>query len=98
MLLKLYSIADINTSVIAKTVSSNPDKVISFLTAHWQDILLQYIGILTAAIFGLLLAVTIPTIGEGDTFKLKKLPVIFRILFLLLSLCWEMWSLSQNSL
>ena len=72
MLLKLYSIADINTSVIAKTVSGNPDKVISFLAAHWQDILLQYIGVLTAAIFGLLLAVTIPTIGEGYVLNCKK--------------------------
>eukprot|EP00092_Neocalanus_flemingeri_P006838 GFUD01007383.1.p1 GENE.GFUD01007383.1~~GFUD01007383.1.p1 ORF type:complete len:948 (+),score=147.14 GFUD01007383.1:408-3251(+) len=53
----------INTSLIAKTISGNPEDAISFLTTHWQDILLQYIGVLTAAIFGLLLAIIIPTIG-----------------------------------
>merc|ERR1719483_1026117 len=54
---------NLNTSEIVETLSSSTDTILSFLTTHWQDILLQYIGVLTLAIHGLLLAVTIPFIG-----------------------------------
>ena len=33
------------------------------MSQHWDDILLQYIGLTTAAIFGLLLAIIFPIIG-----------------------------------
>ena len=43
--------------------SGNTDKLLSLLAEHWQDLLLQYIGLVTAAIFGILIALIIPLIG-----------------------------------
>ena len=55
---------DINTSDIVEALTGDTDNLISFLANHWQDFLLQYIGILTFAIFGLLLAIVLPVIGN----------------------------------
>ena len=40
-----------------------PESALAFLGSHWQDLLLQYIGLLTTALFGLLLALLLPVIG-----------------------------------
>lgn len=48
---------------ILEALSGSHDKMISFLSSHWQDFLLQYIGVITVVIFGLVLAITIPIIG-----------------------------------
>ena len=50
---------------ILEALSGSHDKMISFLSSHWQDFLLQYIGVITVVIFGLVLAITIPIIGKN---------------------------------
>ena len=37
--------------------------MLKLLSEHWEDLLLQYVGLITAAIFGILLALIIPLIG-----------------------------------
>jgi len=53
----------INASQVAEAVQGGEAQIVGFLEKHWQDVILQYIGILTTAIFGLLLAVVIPFAG-----------------------------------
>lgn len=50
----------INASVILDTPV---DKLPSLLEEHWEELLLQYIGVVTAAICGLLMALAIPFAG-----------------------------------
>ena len=45
------------------TKADKQEELISLLTSHWQDLLLQYVGLLTAALLGLLAALLIPLIG-----------------------------------
>ena len=51
----------LNASVILDTISK--DQLPQLLGDHWQELLLQYIGIVTAAICGLLMAIAIPIAG-----------------------------------
>lgn len=54
----------LTTEEISKAVQSgNKDDILKLLSENWEDILLQYIGLVTAAIFGILLAIFIPLIG-----------------------------------
>eukprot|EP00092_Neocalanus_flemingeri_P012480 GFUD01013453.1.p1 GENE.GFUD01013453.1~~GFUD01013453.1.p1 ORF type:complete len:941 (-),score=227.62 GFUD01013453.1:453-3275(-) len=53
----------INTSMIINAVGEGPASTLQFMKAHWQDLLLQYIGVLTTGVFGLLLAIILPLIG-----------------------------------
>ena len=53
----------LNVTTIVKTVSRGPEPAFDFLTQHWQQLLLQHIGVLTATVFGLLLAGLLPVIG-----------------------------------
>jgi len=55
--------SDVNAVVEKAADQSSAEPVIEFLSKHWQDILLQYIGILTVAGCGLLMALLIPVIG-----------------------------------
>ena len=50
----------INTTMIISAISNGPADGIQFMKEHWQDFLLQYIGVLTTGIFGLLLALILP--------------------------------------
>jgi len=43
--------------------SSNTESILKSLSDNWEDLLLQYVGVLTVAIFGILLALIIPLIG-----------------------------------
>jgi len=43
--------------------SGNKEDMLKLLKEHWQDLLLQYVGLVTATIFGILLAIVIPLIG-----------------------------------
>ena len=89
----------LNASVILDTISK--DQLPQLLGDHWQELLLQYIGIVTAAICGLLMAIAIPIAGmyfsssNGQFTKNKYFYWIFRVLSLLLSVCRQMWSLSR---
>lgn len=53
----------LNTSIIFEAVESGPGSVLDLITSHWQDVLLQYIGLLTTAVFGIILALIIPLYG-----------------------------------
>merc|ERR1711970_1248182 len=53
----------LNTTTILSTISASSEDITVLLSSHWQDILLQYIGVITIATHGLLLAITIPVIG-----------------------------------
>ena len=53
----------INTSMIITAVNRGPEESINLAKDHWKDLLLQYIGLLTAVILGLLLAVCLPLTG-----------------------------------
>jgi len=53
----------INTTMIISAISNGPADGIQFMKEHWQDFLLQYIGVLTTGIFGLLLALILPLVG-----------------------------------
>jgi len=53
----------INTSMIISAVGESPASGLKFLKSHWKDFLLQYIGVLTTVVFGLLLAIILPLIG-----------------------------------
>lgn len=50
----------LNASVILDTP---PDDMPMLLKEHWEELLIQYIGIVTAALCGLLMAITIPVAG-----------------------------------
>jgi len=55
--------AGINTSMIISAVGQGPEASFQFFKLHWQEFLLQYIGVLTTGVFGLLLAFILPLIG-----------------------------------
>jgi len=55
--------AAINSSDIIDAVNRGPEATLSLVKEHWQDLLLQYIGLLTAVIVGILLAVCLPFVG-----------------------------------
>ena len=57
-------ILGLNTTTILSTMSASNDDIIQLFSTHWQDILLQYIGVITVATHGLLFAITIPVIGK----------------------------------
>jgi len=93
--------SSINTSSIVIAIQSGPTESVKFLTEHWDTLLLQYIGLLTVATVGILLAVLLPLIGfffcccccggrcgaQPDTFYDKKGDGCRRMMFgLLLSL------------
>jgi len=53
----------LNISMVARAISAGPESSLSFLSSHWQQLLLQHIGVLTALVFGLLLAGLLPLVG-----------------------------------
>ena len=53
----------LNTSQIISAASRGPEESLELVKDHWKDLLLQYIGLLTAVIVGLLLAVCLPLTG-----------------------------------
>ena len=55
--------ASINTSMIITAATRGPEESLKLVKDHWKDLLLQYIGLLTAVIVGLLLAVCLPLTG-----------------------------------
>ena len=50
-------------SMIIDAVNKGPEESLHLVEEHWKDLLLQYIGLLTAVIVGLLLAIFLPIIG-----------------------------------
>lgn len=52
-----------NATTLINAMSRGPENAIAFLEVHWQELLLQHIGVLTAVVFGLLLASLLPIIG-----------------------------------
>ena len=65
----------LNASVILDTMSKG-EPLETLLEDHWQELLLQYIGIVTAAICGLLMAITIPVAGTN-----RKRDILFFFFF-----------------
>jgi len=55
--------ASLNTSMIITAATRGPEESLKLVKDHWKDLLLQYIGLLTAVIVGLLLAVCLPLTG-----------------------------------
>jgi len=53
----------LNITMVARAISAGPESSLSFLSTHWQQLLLQHIGVLTALVFGLLLACLLPVVG-----------------------------------
>ena len=53
----------LNATVILKTIENNPRDLPKILRNHWEELLLQYIGVITASICGLLMALAIPFAG-----------------------------------
>lgn len=53
----------LNTSQIISAASRGPEESLKLVKDHWKDLLLQYIGLLTAVIVGLLLAICLPLTG-----------------------------------
>ena len=49
--------------MIIDAVNKGPEESLHLVEEHWKDLLLQYIGLLTAVIVGLLLAILLPIIG-----------------------------------
>ena len=82
----------INTTMIISAVGQGPEAFLQFFKLHWQDFLLQYIGVLTTGVFGLLLALILPLIGMSNevVIVMGVIKSILRFIFLLLSLCGEM--------
>ena len=60
-----------NFSMIITAVESGPEDSINLIKDHWQDLLLQYIGLLTAVIVGVLLALCLPFIGKQQHSQLS---------------------------
>ena len=61
-----------NFSMIITAVESGPEDSINLIKDHWQDLLLQYIGLLTAVIVGVLLALCLPFIGKEEYSQLSR--------------------------
>ena len=57
--------------MIITAVESGPEDSINLIKDHWQDLLLQYIGLLTAVIVGVLLALCLPFIGKEEHSQLS---------------------------
>ena len=55
--------ATLNVSQLVTAAEGGVEPSLRLLTDHWQDLLLQYIGLLTTALFGVLLALLLPAIG-----------------------------------
>ena len=54
----------LNATVILKTIENDPGDLPNILENHWEELLLQYIGVITASICGLLMALAIPFAGK----------------------------------
>ena len=54
----------LNATVILKTIENDPGDLPKILENHWEELLLQYIGVITASICGLLMALAIPFAGK----------------------------------
>ena len=64
MISHFFALAGVTAGDISRVVQSGKQEdVFKLLSENWEDILLQYIGLTTAAICGVLLAVLIPVIG-----------------------------------
>ena len=59
--------ATINISTIRSAVRGGLEDTVDLVKTHWQDLLLQYVGLLTAVIVGLLTALCLPVVGESPT-------------------------------
>merc|ERR1719153_2049652 len=53
----------LNTSQVISAVQGGEEPSLKLAADHWQDLLLQYIGVLTIALFGIFLALLLPLIG-----------------------------------
>merc|ERR1719334_1984881 len=53
----------LNTSQVISAVQGGEEPSLKLAAKHWQDLLLQYIGVLTIALSGILLAIALPVIG-----------------------------------
>merc|ERR1719336_1091870 len=53
----------LNTSQVISAARGGQDPSLKLVADHWQDLLLQYIGVLTIALFGIFLALILPVIG-----------------------------------
>merc|ERR1719334_3080119 len=53
----------LNTSQVISAVQGGEEPSLKLAAKHWQDLLLQYIGVLTIALFGIFLALLLPVIG-----------------------------------
>merc|ERR1719347_761780 len=53
----------LNTSQVISAARGGRDPALKLAADHWQDLLLQYIGVLTIALFGIFLALLLPLIG-----------------------------------
>ena len=59
--------ATINISTVRRAVRGGLEDTVDLVKTHWQDLLLQYVGLLTAVIVGLLTALCLPVVGESPT-------------------------------
>ena len=85
--------------MVVNAVNDGPTGVINLVRENWQSLLLQYIGLLTAVVVGVLLALFLPFIGQTEkNIKIFFSKKLFRFDRVLLSLCWEMWSLPRHLL
>ena len=62
--------------MIITAVESGPEDSINLIKDHWQDLLLQYIGLLTAVIVGVLLALCLPFIGKEEYSQLSAVKIL----------------------
>ena len=56
--------ATINLTMIHTAVMGGLEDTVELVRSHWQDLLLQYVGLLTAVVVGLLTALCLPVVGE----------------------------------
>lgn len=49
--------------MVINAVNDGPEGVLNLVKDNWQDLLLQYIGLLTAVLVGILFAILLPLIG-----------------------------------
>ena len=56
--------ATINISTVRRAVRGGLEDTVDLVKTHWQDLLLQYVGLLTAVIVGLLTALCLPVVGQ----------------------------------
>ena len=59
--------------MVVNAVNDGPTGVINLVRENWQSLLLQYIGLLTAVVVGVLLALFLPFIGETESKKFKNI-------------------------